>query len=52
MVNQQNGVSVATKKKETLNQALKKYERSDEDKRKDLAGAKKLQKLDNAKKRK
>jgi len=43
---------MATKKKETLNQALKKYERSAEDKRKDLAGAKKLQKQDNAKRSK
>lgn len=43
---------MATAKKETLKTALRKYEKSIEDKKADMKGAKKLQAKDNAKRMK
>lgn len=43
---------MATKKKETFNQALKKYEKSPQDKAEDAKNARKMMKKDNAKKAK
>ncbi|QTP32810.1 hypothetical protein B7759_01388 [Burkholderia glumae] len=43
---------MATAKKETLKTALKKYEKSPQDRREDMKGAKKMQAKDNAKRMK